>query len=54
MSANSCLESSQALKLITIENESILEVSMTEALTKEKVCSHFQDVYSGFGLLQHK
>ena len=25
---------------------------MTEALTKEKVCSQFQDVFSGLGLLE--
>lgn len=45
-------KASQALTLITIENENILEVSMTEALTKEKVCSQFQDVFSGLGLLE--
>lgn len=43
---------SKVLKLITIENENILEVSMTEALTKKKVCSQFQDVLSGLRLLE--
>lgn len=47
-------KASQALKLITVENENILELSMkkTEALTREKVCSKFQDVFTGLGLLE--
>ena len=46
-------KASQALKLITVENENILKVNLKKipALTRESVCSNYQDVFTGLGRL---
>lgn len=43
---------SQALRLIKVQKENILEVKESETLTREKIGSAYQDVFTGLCLLE--